>query len=190
MIVPSVCVFCGSRPGKNPAHEAAATAFGRIIARNRWRLVYGAGNTGIMGAVARAAQAGGAPILGVIPAHLLPKERAGRGLTGFLVTETMHERKKVMFMNSDAAVLLPGGIGSVDEFVEVLTWAQLGLHAKPLFILDVAGYWQPLIALLHHMVAEGFADEGILARIRVTDDVAALETDLAASFGATRAVVG
>ncbi|RYH95974.1 MAG: TIGR00730 family Rossman fold protein [Acetobacteraceae bacterium] len=178
----SVCVFCGSRPGRNPAHAAAARATGEMLARNGWRLVYGAGDVGLMGEVAKAA--GGGPTLGVIPVHLLGRERSRRDASGFVVTEDMHERKKVMFMNSDAVAVLPGGAGSLDEFFEVLTWAQIGLHAKPILLLDVDGYWQPLVALIDHVIAEGFADEGLKQLFRVVSDVVALEAVLAQAFAA------
>ena len=119
-----------------------------------------------MGAVAAAAMAAGGETLGVVPAHLVAREAArvvtGRDRASVVVTETMHERKKVMFMNADAIVTLPGGPGSLDELFEVLTWRQLGLHAKPVYLLNVRGYWNPLLALLEHIVAEGFADRGFL----------------------------
>lgn len=153
----SICVFCGSRPGRNPAHAVAARDLGAAIAARGWRLVYGAGDIGLMGEVARAAQSAGAATFGVIPIHLVRAEAGKRDLTTYVVTEDMHERKKVMHMNSDAIVVLPGGAGSLDEFFEVLTWAQIGLHAKPIFLLDQDGYWQPLIRLIDHVIAEGFA---------------------------------
>ena len=158
----SVCVYCGSRPGHDPAHAEAAEALGRAIAAENWRLVYGAGDVGLMGTVARAAQAAGADTFGVIPTHLLSLEVGKRDLTRFIVTETMHERKKVMVMNADAIVMMPGGAGSLDEFFEVLTWRQLGLHDKPIVLLDADGFWGPLKALLHHVVDEGFADHAML----------------------------
>lgn len=176
---PSICVFCGARPGRNPAHAEAARDLGAALARNGWRLVYGAGDVGIMGEVARAAQGAGARAMGVIPTHLIGLEKGKRDLTQFVVTEDMHERKKVMFMNSDAVVVLPGGAGSLDEFFEVLTWAQIGLHAKPILLVDVAGYWQPLVGLLKHIVAEGFADASMLGLFRVVPDVTAAEAVLA-----------
>ena len=157
----SVCVFCGARSGTNPAHTAAAKAMGQTIATNGWRLVYGAGDIGLMGEVARAAQAAGAPTMGVIPVHLLNQEVGKRDLTQFVITQDMHERKKVMFMNCDAIVVLPGGAGSLDEFFEVLTWAQIGLHQKPIYLVNIDGYWQSLIDLLDHIVASGFADTGM-----------------------------
>lgn len=178
MTKPSICVFCGSRSGNSPAYAEAARATGRVIAKSGCRLVFGAGDVGLMGEVATAAIAAGAPTLGVIPVHLLNRERKKRDMTNIVVTEDMHERKKVMFMNSDAVVVLPGGAGSLDEFFEVLTWAQIGLHQKPIYLLDVGGYWQPLIALLAHIVDEGFADRSMLGLFTALPDVAALETRL------------
>ena len=178
MQLPSICVFCGSRPGSNPAHIRAAQAFGQDIASNGWRLVYGAGDVGLMGEVARAAQGSGATTLGVIPVHLLGAEKGKRDLTTFVITEDMHERKKVMFMNSDAIVVLPGGAGSLDEFFEVLTWAQIGLHKKPICLLDIDGYWQPLVALIDHVIAEGFAAPSLRALFTVVPDVPQLTKTL------------
>ena len=178
----SVCVFCGSRPGHDPAHAMAAADTGRMIAASGWRLVYGAGDTGLMGEVARAAVQAGGRTLGVIPIHLIAREQGAsagaRDLTQFVVTEDMHERKKVMFMNSDAIVVLPGGAGSLDEFFEVLTWRQIGLHTKPILLLDVNGYWQPLARLVDHVIAEGFADAALAASFALVPDVAALEAAL------------
>jgi uncharacterized protein (TIGR00730 family) len=175
---PSICVFCGSRPGARAAYVQAARETGEAFARNGWRLIYGAGDVGIMGEVARAAMAAGATTLGVIPTHLLGRERETRDRMHLIVTEDMHERKKVMFMNSDAVVVLPGGAGSLDEFFEVLTWAQIGLHAKPILLLDVEGYWQPLVALVDHVIAEGFAAPTLKGLFRVLPDVASLEAAL------------
>lgn len=177
----SICVFCGARGGANPAHALAAQVLGAAIARNGWRLVYGAGDVGLMGEVARSALAAGAKTLGIIPVHLLGREERRRDHESVIVTEDMHERKKVMFMNSDAVAVLPGGAGSLDEFFEVLTWAQIGLHGKPVFLVDVAGYWQPLVALIDHVIAEGFADPSLRAHFRVVPDVPALEAALLAT---------
>ncbi|MCT8160230.1 TIGR00730 family Rossman fold protein [Pseudoruegeria sp. SHC-113] len=170
----SVCVYCGSRKGRHAAYEADARAVGAAIAENGWRLVYGAGDVGLMGAVANATQRAGGETFGVIPTHLLDWEVGKRDLTRFVVTENMHERKKVMYMNSDAIVVLPGGAGSLDEFFEVLTWRQLGLHEKPIFFLNTADYWAPLAALMDHVVEEGFADATIKDFYRMFDDVPAL----------------
>ena len=174
----SVCVYCGSRDGTDPAYAEAARETGLLLARNGYQLVYGAGDVGLMGRVAVAAQEGGGRTFGVIPIHLFEREVGRRELDSFIVTETMHERKKVMFMNSDAIIVLPGGAGSLDEFFEVLTWAQLGLHGKPIFLLDTKGYWQPLVALLDHVVDQGFADRSMLEFVTVVSDSAALETAL------------
>lgn len=174
----SICVYCGSRAGDNPEFVASAQALGAAIAENGWRLVYGAGDVGIMGAVANAAQAGGGDTFGVIPTHLQKREVGKTDLTRFVVTENMHERKKVMFMNSDAVVVLPGGPGSLDEFFEVLTWRQLGLHDKPIFLANIAGYWTPLWELLNHITGHGFADDSLKDFVTVVDDTAALVSAL------------
>jgi hypothetical protein len=174
----SVCVFCGSRTGRDPAFAAAARATGAMIAAQGWRLVYGAGDSGLMGEVARGAISAGGRTLGVIPAHLIARENGRRDLTQFVVTEDMHERKKVMFMNSDAIVVLPGGAGTLDEFFEVLTWAQIGLHRKPIFLLDTGAYWRPLVALVDHVVAHGFADASVRDLLHCVSDVAALQAVL------------
>ena len=178
--LPSLCVFCGARLGNLAAYSEAAADLGRMIAALNWRLVFGAGDVGLMGEVARAAQQAGAQTLGVIPTHLMRMEIGKRDLSTLIITENMHERKKVMFMNSDAIALLPGGAGSLDEFFEVLTWAQIGLHRKPIFLLDIAGYWQPLIALVDHVVATGFADPSLRSQFTVLPSVAALEPALRA----------
>ncbi|PJF10722.1 TIGR00730 family Rossman fold protein [Pseudorhodobacter sp. MZDSW-24AT] len=174
----SVCVFCGSRPGLSPAYAAEARSLGQAIAAQGWRLVYGAGDVGLMGEVARAAIAAGAGTMGVIPTHLMNKEKGKRDLNQLVITEDMHERKKVMFMNSDAIVVLPGGAGSLDEFFEVLTWRQIGLHTKPIFLLDTDRYWQPLIALMDHVIAQGFAEDHIRHAFTAVPDVPALMTKL------------
>lgn len=174
----SVCVYCGSRFGANPAYKQAAGNLGRALAQNNWRLVYGAGDVGLMGEVAQATQAAGGDTFGVIPTHLFEREVGKRDLSTFIITETMHERKKVMYMNADAIVVLPGGAGSLDEFFEVLTWRQLGLHKKPIYLLNIAGYWDKLIALNTHVVAEGFADQSLLDFVTVTSDVSTLTANL------------
>lgn len=173
--LPNICVYCGAREGANPAYGLAADGMGRMIAANGWGLVYGAGDVGLMGRVGRAAQMAGAQTLGVIPTHLMKREVGKRDLSRFIITETMHERKKVMFMNANAVVVLPGGAGSLDEFFEVLTWRQIGLHEKPIFLLDIDGYWQPLIQLLKHTVAQGFAEDDILEFVTAVPDLASLE---------------
>lgn len=179
----SVCVYCGSRAGRHQSYARDARAVGAMLARNGWRLVYGAGDVGLMGEVARTAQAEGGQTLGVIPTHLLEREVGKRDLTTFVITETMHERKKVMFMNADAVVVLPGGAGSLDEFFEVLTWRQLGLHDKPIFLLDTQGFWQPLVGLIDHVIAEGFAESSLRDFIESVPDADTLEARLRARLG-------
>ncbi len=161
MSVKSVCVYCGSRSGAIPAYSEAARDLGTGLARLDLRLVYGAGDVGLMGEVARAAQNAGGQTFGVIPEHLVRLEVGKTDLTTYVVTETMHERKKVMLMNADAVVVLPGGAGSLDELFEVLTWRQLGLHDKPIVILNVEGYWDPLRTLIDQVIRKGFADASL-----------------------------
>ncbi len=157
---PTICVYCGSSPGADPAYLAAAEAIGAGIARQGWRLIYGAGDLGLMGGTARACLAAGGEVIGVIPHHLREIEKETMGLTALIRTETMHERKKVMFSTADAFIVLPGGAGTLDETIETLTWRQLGLHEKPLVLLDQDGYWQPFLALMDHMVERGFTGAG------------------------------
>lgn len=179
----SVCVYCGSRFGTNPAFRDAADALGKGLAKAGWRLVYGAGDVGLMGTVAVAAQLEGAETFGVIPEHLLNWEVGKRDLSTFIVTENMHERKKVMFMNSDAVVVLPGGAGSLDEFFEVLTWRQLGLHNKPIILLNVNSFWDPLVGLIDHIVDQGFAEESLKGFVTVVNDVDQAIAALAKALG-------
>ena len=169
---PTICVYCGSSPGKDPAYLEAAQALGRGIAQAGWRLIYGAGDLGLMGATARAALDAGGEVIGVIPDHLRFIEGEAMGLTALIRTETMHERKKVMFATADAFIVLPGGAGTVDETIETLTWRQLGLHEKPLAFVDVDGYWQPLLDLLNHMNERGFMGDKFLGFYDVAPDAA------------------
>ncbi|WP_170359097.1 MULTISPECIES: TIGR00730 family Rossman fold protein [Ruegeria] len=174
----SVCVYCGSRNGANSAYSEAARAFGTMLAQEGWRLVYGAGDVGLMGEVARAAQSAGGDTFGVIPVHLLKREVGKTDLTRFVVTETMHERKKVMIMNADAVVVLPGGPGSLDELFEALTWRQLGLHDKPILVMNVDGYWDALHELVQRVIGQGFADESLADYITWVDDPASAMSTL------------
>lgn len=178
----SICVYCGSRHGGDRAFAAAAEAVGHGIAARGWRLVYGAGDQGLMGSVARAALCGGAPVLGFIPRRLVAMEVAKRDLTATVITETMHERKKLMLENADAVLALPGGTGTLDELVEVLTWRQLGITAKPVVLLDTGGYWQPFRQLLEHFIDKGFADPGLLGHLSVAPDPEAALDALAAAL--------
>jgi hypothetical protein len=149
--IQSVCVYCGSSPGTDPAFVDAAHRFGQIMAENGVGLVYGGGSTGLMGAVARAVVDHGGRVTGIIPDFLKAKEVAFRGAQEMIVTKDMHERKRIMFERADAFVALPGGIGTLEELVEQLTWAQLGRHRKPVLIANIKGFWDPLCALVDHM---------------------------------------
>ncbi len=176
----AVAVFCGSRTGHDPAALAAARALGAGLAASCITLVYGGGRIGLMGAVADAALAGGGRVIGVIPEFLTRLEVAHAGLTELHVTSSMHSRKQLMFTLADAFVTLPGGFGTLDETVEMLTWAQLSQHTKKLFICDVGGWAGPLLAALQATVAQGFAGVESLALFDVVPDVPALLARLGA----------
>ncbi|MFD3190708.1 TIGR00730 family Rossman fold protein [Sedimentitalea sp. HM32M-2] len=182
MTVTSICVYCGSRTGTKPVYAEDARALGWEIARQGWRLVYGAGDVGLMGETARAAQGAGGDTFGVIPQHLVDREVGKTDLTRYVVTETMHERKKVMIMNADAVVVLPGGAGSLDELFEALTWRQLGLHDKPILVLNSGGYWTPLRALIAHVIEQGFADASLAEMLTWADTPGEAMTALRAAL--------
>ena len=152
----SICVFCGASPGTNPSYLAAARAVGAGLAERGIEIVYGGGRLGLMGAVADAALAAGGRVTGVIPAALVEREVAHRGLSDLRIVSTLHERKALMAQLADAFIALPGGLGTLEELAEVLSWAQLELHAKPIGALDIGGYFGPLVAFLDHATAEGF----------------------------------
>ena len=152
----SVCVFCGANAGRDPAYATAARTFGTLLATSGRRLVTGGGRVGLMGIVADAALAAGGEVVGVIPTSLLQKEVQHRGLSALHVVDTMHERKAMMAQLADGFVALPGGIGTLEEFFEVWTWAQIGLHGKPYGLLDVAGFYSPLVGFLKQVVNEQF----------------------------------
>ena len=172
--IASLCVFCGAQKGRNPAHVDAARSLGAALARRGITLIYGAGGIGLMGEVADAVLAAGGRAVGVIPKHLESLEVAHPGLTEMVVTEDMFRRKQIMIDRADGFVVLPGGFGSLDEFFEVLTWKQLGLHDKPVVVLDSEGYWGPLLDLLDHVSTEGFAPHaksGLATVVRTTDEL-------------------
>jgi uncharacterized protein (TIGR00730 family) len=152
----SVCVYCGSGPGHAPEYEQAAAAFGVALAKAGIRLVYGGGGTGLMGTVATAVLKNGGHVTGVIPQFLKSRELQMQGLQEQIVVDDMQERKMIMYQRSDAFVALPGGIGTLEELVEQLTWVQLGRHRKPVVVLNTLGFWDPLRVLLTHMKTEGF----------------------------------
>jgi hypothetical protein len=172
--VQRVCVFCGASSGRRAAYLDAARSFGATCAGRGIGVVYGGGRVGMMGAVADAARAGGGEVIGVIPQELVDRELAHDGLTELHVVGSLHERKALMAELSDAFVALPGGFGTLDELAEQLTWSQLGLHAKPVGLLDVAEFWRPLVALARHMTDEGYVRESDLRSIVVADEPDAL----------------
>ena len=169
-----VCVFCGSNPGARPEYAAAARRLGGALARRGVALVYGGASVGLMGVVAEAALAADGEVIGVIPRWLATQEVAHRGLSTLHVVDSMHERKARMAELADAFVALPGGFGMLDELLEAITWAQLGLHRKPIGLLNVAGYFDRLLALVEHAIAERFVHEGHRALLLCADDVDAL----------------
>jgi uncharacterized protein (TIGR00730 family) len=152
----TICVFCGANAGADPQYLAAATAVGNELGRRRLGLVYGGGSVGLMGAVAHAAQDAGASVIGVIPEGLTTRELMGQPIGELTVVATMHERKALMASLSDAVVALPGGFGTLDELFEAITWGQIGLHRKPIGVLNVAGYFDALVNFIDHSVSEGF----------------------------------
>jgi uncharacterized protein (TIGR00730 family) len=154
--IKTVCVYCGSGPGNDPRFVEAAIGLGKALAENGIRLVYGGGSIGLMGAVATSVLDHGGSVTGIIPDFLTIRENALHRVQEMIVTPDMHERKRLMFERSDAFVALPGGIGTLEELVEQLTWQQLGRHAKPILIANIAGFWEPLLALLMHMRATQF----------------------------------
>ena len=168
----SICVYCGSSPGRTPVYLESGRALGHAIGAAGLRLVYGGGTRGIMGAVASGTMAAGGKVTGIIPRFLMNKEATAHALShldDLIVTEDMHERKHRMFEESDAFVALPGGIGTVEEIVEIMTWAQLGRHRKPIVFVNVEGFWNPMLTLIDHMRAEGFVHTGHLGRPLVVD---------------------
>jgi len=166
-----ICVYCGSGPGTDPAFIEAATAFGKILADNGIGLVYGGGDAGMMGAVAKAVRDNGGETTGIIPEFLLTRERLGRAGPNVIVTKDMHERKRKMFEEADAFVALPGGVGTLEELVEQLTWVQLGRHKKPVLIANIKLFWQPLCALLDHMKKLDFIRSDLDFELLVADKV-------------------
>jgi uncharacterized protein (TIGR00730 family) len=167
----SVCVYCASGPGNNPAFVAAATELGRILAMNGIRLVYGGGSVGLMGALAESVLDHGGTVTGVIPDFLVNREHMLVRVQERIITRDMHERKRIMFERADAFVALPGGVGTLEELVEQLTWAQLGRHKKPILILNSERFWDPLCALLDHMRSLEFIRAGFSVNLLVADAV-------------------
>jgi uncharacterized protein (TIGR00730 family) len=161
----TVCVYCGSGPGTDPQFVEAAIQFGKVLADNKVRLVYGGGSLGLMGALAKSVLDHGGSATGIIPEFLTTREVALTRVQEMIVTPDMHERKRLMFERSDAFVALPGGIGTLEELVEQLTWQQLGRHAKPILLANINGFWEPLLSLLTHMRATEFIRPGLAVNI-------------------------
>lgn len=185
----SVCLFCGSSDAADPAYTEAARAFGALTAQAGWRLVYGGGGVGLMGASARAAHEAGGRVLGVMPGFLRSRERLYDEVET-LIVPSMHERKTIMYDQSDAFVVAPGGVGTLEEAIEVLSWKRLDLHHKPVIFLNLNGFWEPLLAVMDHSIAEGmtpasFRDawsvcntvEEAIGQIRAADDLPHLQHD-------------
>jgi uncharacterized protein (TIGR00730 family) len=185
----SICIYCGSRPGSDPAYVAAARHAGRWIADHGGQLVYGGGHGGLMGIVADAALEGGARVVGVIPRSLVEREWAHQGCTELHVVETMHERKRMMAERADAFLALPGGIGTLEELFEVWTWRQLGYHDKPVGILNTNGYYHGLLNFMQHTVQQGFLNDSQCNLVRTGDAVGALLTELVRAIPPTPAAV-
>ncbi|MBV1696264.1 MAG: TIGR00730 family Rossman fold protein [Hyphomicrobiales bacterium] len=167
--VNAVCVYCGSGIGRNPVYVRAAQTLGRSLAQSRISLVYGGGGNGLMGETARSVLKHGGTVTGIIPQFLSDKESMLRDVQELIVTDDMHQRKRLMFERSDAFVALPGGIGTLEELVEQLTWAQLGRHRKPIVLANIDGFWNPLLALLSHMRDEAFIRAGLEVRFVTVD---------------------
>ncbi|MGH6943256.1 MAG: TIGR00730 family Rossman fold protein [Geminicoccaceae bacterium] len=167
----SICVFCGSRYGADPRFAAAATRLGALAGAVGLRLIYGGGHVGLMGAVADAAMAADAEVIGVIPTRLLAREVGHRAITELVVTRSMHERKQEMIDRADGFVVLPGGLGTLDELLEVVTLRQLGYHDKPIVLVNLGGYWDPLLAVVERVIAEDFAAPGARRLFDLVDSV-------------------
>lgn len=183
--VKNICVYCGSGPGLDPVYVKSARALGHEMADKGVGLVYGGGSLGLMGEVARAVLGAGGSVTGIIPDFLSEREKMLRDVQELIVTGSMHERKQAMFDRSDAFVALPGGIGTLEELVEQLTWSQLGQHTKPIVLANIAGYWDPLLALFARMQKETFIRAGLNLNINVVPEVSdILRTIFAVASGA------
>ncbi len=174
----SVCVYCGSRTGQNPAYQTAASQLGQALAADGVRLVYGGGSVGLMGTVAGAALDAGGRVTGVIPKFLEEREVMLQRVQDLVITDDMHQRKRRMFEEADAFVALPGGIGTLEEVVEMITWAQLGRHKKPVLLADIGGFWGPLTELMDHMIDEEFITAQTMVRYLITENVGEIVTML------------
>ena len=172
--VKNICVYCGSGPGHNPAYAEAARTLGCAMAQANIGLVYGGGSLGLMGEIARSVLGHNGHVTGIIPEFLSNREKMLKDVQELIVTHSMHERKQIMFEKSDAFVALPGGVGTLEELVEQLTWSQLGQHSKPIVLGDIDGFWEPLLSLFDHMRSEAFVRPGLelrLTRVQSADEI-------------------
>jgi len=167
--IKTVCVYCGSHTGTNPAYVKAGQILGKAMASQGLRLVYGGARIGVMGAVARAVLDNGGEVTGIIPKFLTDLEGTYSDVTELVITDDMHDRKRQMFERADGFVALPGGIGTLEELVEMMTWLQLGQHSKPIVVANIAGFWQPFVDLIAHMGGEGFITQRLPISFEVTD---------------------
>lgn len=186
----SVCVFCGSSPGADPAYAESARTLGATLARENIRLVYGGGHVGIMGELSETVIKNGGKVLGIIPEFLVAREHATEGKGELKIVRDMHERKSLMVMEADAFIALPGGVGTLEELVEQLTWVQLNRHNKPILLANIKGYWDPLITLFQHMLGQKFLYDGVryLVADHVEDIVPQLRAAVRAEGEAVKAV--
>lgn len=180
-LIKSVCVYCGSGLGRDPRHEAAARALGEILAKNGVSLVYGGGGMGLMGTIARSVLEHGGHVTGIIPEFLVNREMMLEAAQEHIVTKDMHERKRLMFEKADAFIAFPGGVGTLEELVEQMTWAQLGRHKKPILIANLNGYWEPLLSMLEHMTAHNFIRENMWVPYLICDRVEDILPELEAA---------
>lgn len=183
--VNNICVYCGSGPGHNPAYAEAARTLGKTMAEANIGLVYGGGSLGLMGEVARSVLENDGHVTGIIPEFLSKREKMLREAQELIVTGTMHERKQIMFEKSDAFVALPGGIGTLEELVEQLTWSQLGQHRKPVVLGDIDGFWDPLLSLVSHMRDEAFIRDGlevVLTTVADAEEIVPMVLEMADRF--------
>jgi uncharacterized protein (TIGR00730 family) len=167
----AVCVYCGSSPGTEPDFVKAASKLGKILAENGIRLIYGGGSVGLMGALAESVLEHGGAVTGIIPEFLTKRERPRRLAQELIVTRDMHDRKRLMFEHADAFVALPGGLGTLEELIEQITWAQLGRHKKPILVANIGGYWDPLLVLVDHMRAVKFVPPPLQVDFLITESV-------------------
>jgi uncharacterized protein (TIGR00730 family) len=173
-MITSLLLFCGSRTGHDPAQSALAKALGQLLAERGVTLVYGGGGVGLMGLAARAAMAGGGKVVGIIPRALMTAEIAQAGLSEMHVVETLHERKALMHSHADAIIALPGSIGTLDELFESVTWRELGIHDKPIWLLGANAYWEPLLLLMRHIADQGYAPPDLERLFETLPDLTAL----------------